>query len=89
MHIVVAAYELAPTQSILGSFGIFFTEHGFRLGSCGGRFSGHRIGTAEVESALVSHPQCAEAAVVGFDHEVDHFSWVVVIVETSLFSSFW
>lgn len=32
--------------------------------------SGHRIGTAEVESALVSHPQCAEAAVVGFDHEV-------------------
>ncbi|CAI0555760.1 unnamed protein product [Linum tenue] len=26
--------------------------------------SGHRIGTAEVESALVSHPQCAEAAVV-------------------------
>lgn len=32
--------------------------------------SGHRIGTAEVESALVSHPQCAEAAVVGVDHEV-------------------
>ncbi|THU49714.1 hypothetical protein C4D60_Mb06t12460 [Musa balbisiana] len=32
--------------------------------------SGHRIGTAEVESALVSHPHCAEAAVVGVDHEV-------------------
>lgn len=32
--------------------------------------SGHRIGTAEVESALVSHSQCAEAAVVGFEHEV-------------------
>ncbi|VAH32106.1 unnamed protein product [Triticum turgidum subsp. durum] len=32
--------------------------------------SGHRIGTAEVESALVSHPKCAEAAVVGIDHEV-------------------
>ncbi|KAL8544239.1 hypothetical protein ACS0TY_004684 [Phlomoides rotata] len=32
--------------------------------------SGHRIGTAEVESALVSHPQCAEAAVVGVEHEV-------------------
>lgn len=32
--------------------------------------SGHRIGTAEVESALVSHPQCAEAAVVGIEHEV-------------------
>nr|AFD33359.1 acyl-activating enzyme 15 [Cannabis sativa] len=32
--------------------------------------SGHRIGTAEVESALVSHPKCAEAAVVGIEHEV-------------------
>ncbi|CAH2079568.1 unnamed protein product, partial [Thlaspi arvense] len=32
--------------------------------------SGHRIGTAEVESALASHPQCAEAAVVGVEHEV-------------------
>ncbi|XP_011033712.1 PREDICTED: acetyl-coenzyme A synthetase, chloroplastic/glyoxysomal isoform X2 [Populus euphratica] len=32
--------------------------------------SGHRIGTAEVESALVSHPKCAEAAVVGVEHEV-------------------
>ena len=30
----------------------------------------HRIGTAEVESALVSHELCAEAAVVGFDHTV-------------------
>ncbi|MBC8477797.1 MAG: acetate--CoA ligase, partial [Dehalococcoidia bacterium] len=32
--------------------------------------SGHRIGTAEVESALVSHSQVAEAAVVGMPHEV-------------------
>lgn len=32
--------------------------------------SGHRIGTAEVESALVKHPSVAEAAVVGFPHEV-------------------
>lgn len=32
--------------------------------------SGHRIGTAEVESALVSHESVAEAAVVGFPHEV-------------------
>lgn len=32
--------------------------------------SGHRMGTAEVESALVSHPGCAEAAVVGFPHDV-------------------
>jgi len=30
--------------------------------------SGHRLGTAEVESALVSHPAVAEAAVVGFPH---------------------
>ena len=32
--------------------------------------SGHRMGTAEVESALVLHSQVAEAAVVGFPHEV-------------------
>ncbi len=32
--------------------------------------SGHRIGTAEVESALVSHPSVAEAAVIGIPHEV-------------------
>ncbi|UZW60458.1 acetate--CoA ligase [Lysobacter enzymogenes] len=32
--------------------------------------SGHRIGTAEVESALVLHPKVAEAAVVGFPHEL-------------------
>ncbi|MEE9297387.1 MAG: acetate--CoA ligase [Phycisphaerae bacterium] len=32
--------------------------------------SGHRIGTAEVESALVSHPAVAEAAVVGIPHEI-------------------
>ena len=32
--------------------------------------SGHRLGTAEVESALVSHPSVAEAAVVPFPHEV-------------------
>jgi acetyl-CoA synthetase len=32
--------------------------------------SGHRIGTAEVESALVSHPKVAEAAVVGMPHDL-------------------
>src|SRR5690606_20112542 len=32
--------------------------------------SGHRLGTAEVESALVSHPAVAEAAVVGVPHEI-------------------
>jgi acetyl-CoA synthetase len=32
--------------------------------------SGHRLGTAEVESALVTHPACAEAAVVGYPHDI-------------------
>jgi len=32
--------------------------------------SGHRLGTAEVESALVAHPQVAEAAVVGYPHDI-------------------
>jgi acetyl-CoA synthetase len=32
--------------------------------------SGHRLGTAEIESALVLHPMVAEAAVVGFPHDI-------------------
>ena len=32
--------------------------------------SGHRLGTAEIESALVLHPKIAEAAVVGFEHPI-------------------
>jgi acetyl-CoA synthetase len=32
--------------------------------------SGHRLGTAEIESALVSHPKVAEAAVVGMPHDI-------------------
>ena len=32
--------------------------------------SGHRMGTAEVESALVSHPLVAESAVVGYPHDI-------------------
>ncbi|MFT4885835.1 MAG: acetyl-CoA synthetase [Pseudohongiellaceae bacterium] len=32
--------------------------------------SGHRLGTAEIESALVLHPNVAEAAVVGYPHEI-------------------
>jgi acetyl-CoA synthetase len=32
--------------------------------------AGHRLGTAEIESALVAHPKVAEAAVVGFPHEI-------------------
>ena len=45
--------------------------------------SGHRIGTAEVESALVSHPAVAEAAVVGFPHDVkgeDLYAYVILKV---------
>ena len=43
--------------------------------------SGHRIGTAEVESALVSHPYVAEAAVVGFPHDIkgeDLYAYVIL-----------
>jgi acetyl-CoA synthetase len=32
--------------------------------------AGHRLGTAEVESALVAHPKCSEAAVVGYPHPI-------------------
>lgn len=52
--------------------------------------SGHRIGTAEVESALVSHPQCAEAAVVGVEHEVVLYIMLmslVYIINCPLFST--
>jgi acetyl-CoA synthetase len=61
--------------------GLYFTGDGCRRDADGyywitGRVddvinvSGHRIGTAEVESSLVSHPLVAEAAVVGFPHEI-------------------
>ncbi len=61
--------------------GCYFTGDGARVDQDGyywllGRVddvinvSGHRMGTAEVESALVSHPLVAEAAVVGFPHEI-------------------
>lgn len=43
--------------------------------------SGHRIGTAEVESAIVSHPAVAEAAVVGYPHEIkgeDLYAFVIL-----------
>ncbi len=61
--------------------GVYFTGDGARVDSDGyywllGRVddvinvSGHRMGTAEVESALVSHDAVSEAAVVGFPHPV-------------------
>ncbi|HGJ66171.1 TPA: acetate--CoA ligase [bacterium] len=60
---------------------LYFTGDGCRLDEDGdywlmGRIddvvnvSGHRIGTAEVESALVSHPKVAEAAVVAMPHDI-------------------
>jgi acetyl-CoA synthetase len=42
--------------------------------------SGHRLGTAEIESALVSHPAIAEAAVVGIPHELKGQSIYAYIV---------
>ena len=61
--------------------GYYFTGDGCRIDEDGdywllGRVddvinvSGHRMGTAEVESALVSHPAVSEAAVVGFPHNI-------------------
>ncbi|HSC15071.1 MAG TPA: acetate--CoA ligase [Gammaproteobacteria bacterium] len=61
--------------------GMYFTGDGARRDEDGyywitGRVddvinvSGHRLGTAEVESALVGHPKVAEAAVVGFPHDL-------------------
>ena len=61
--------------------GMYFTGDGARRDADGyywitGRVddvinvAGHRLGTAEIESALVAHPQVAEAAVVGFPHEI-------------------
>jgi acetyl-CoA synthetase len=34
------------------------------------KVSGHRLGTAEIEGALVSHASVAEAAVVGYPHDI-------------------
>jgi len=61
--------------------GVYNTGDGARLDEDGyywlmGRIddvinvSGHRLGTAEIESALVSHPKVAEAAVVGVSHDI-------------------
>jgi len=61
--------------------GFYFTSDGARRDADGyywitGRLddvinvSGHRLGTVEVEAALASHPSVAEAAVVGFPHEI-------------------
>ena len=69
-------------QTYFATFkGLYFTGDGARRDADGyywitGRVddvinvSGHRMGTAEVESALVAHPKVAEAAVVGFPHDL-------------------
>ncbi len=69
-------------QTYFSTFpGTYFTGDGARRDADGyywitGRVddvinvSGHRMGTAEVESALVAHPKVAEAAVVGMPHEL-------------------
>ena len=47
--------------------------------------SGHRMGTAEVESALVAHPKVAEAAVVGYPHDIKGQSiYAYVTVKTGV-----
>jgi acetyl-CoA synthetase len=61
--------------------GLYFTGDGVRRDEDGfywltGRVddvinvAGHRLGTAEIESALVAHPKVAEAAVVGYPHDL-------------------
>jgi acetyl-CoA synthetase len=48
--------------------------------------SGHRMGTAEVESALVAHPHVAEAAVVGYPHDIKGqgiYAYVTLIADTN------
>jgi acetyl-CoA synthetase len=45
--------------------------------------SGHRLGTAEIESALVAHESVAEAAVVGFPHEIKGTGIYAYVVPTS------
>jgi len=69
-------------QTYFATFdGVYFTGDGARRDEDGywwitGRMddvlnvSGHRMGTAEIESALVAHPAVSEAAVVGYPHDV-------------------
>lgn len=44
--------------------------------------SGHRLGTAEIESALVAHPSVAEAAVVGYPHDIKGQGIYVYVLPT-------
>jgi acetyl-CoA synthetase len=81
MRTVYGQHERFKETYFTRSPGLYFTGDGCRRDEDGyywitGRIddvinvSGHRLGTAEVESALVSHAAVAEAAVVGFPHEI-------------------
>jgi acetyl-CoA synthetase len=82
-------------QTYFSSFaGLYFTGDGARKDEDGfywltGRVddvinvAGHRLGTAEIESALVAHPKVAEAAVVGYPHDIKGqgiYAYVTLIV---------
>jgi acetyl-CoA synthetase len=82
--------------------GLYFTGDGCRRDEDGyywitGRIddvlnvSGHRLGTAEIESALMLHPEVAEAAVVGVPHDIKGvgiYAYVILYKELSPDSEF-
>ncbi|MEK6798843.1 MAG: acetate--CoA ligase [Planctomycetota bacterium] len=81
MRTVYGQHERFKETYFTRCSGLYFTGDGCRRDEDGyywitGRIddvinvSGHRLGTAEVESALVSHLAVAEAAVVGYPHEI-------------------
>jgi acetyl-CoA synthetase len=81
MRTVYGDPERFKTQYFIQYPGLYFTGDGARRDEDGyfflmGRIddvlnvSGHRLGTAEIESALVAHEAVAESAVVGFPHDV-------------------
>ncbi|MFQ5590858.1 MAG: acetate--CoA ligase [Phycisphaerae bacterium] len=81
MRTVYGQHERFKETYFTSHKGLYFTGDGCRRDEDGyywitGRVddvinvSGHRMGTAEVESALVSHPKVAESAVVGFPHPI-------------------
>ena len=83
-------FKKAYYSEFPGKPGVYFTGDGARQDKDGyfwivGRIddvlnvSGHRIGTAEIESALVSHPAVAEAAAVGRPDELKGHSLVVFV----------
>jgi len=87
-------------KTYFGRFpGLYDTEDGARRDADGyywitGRIddvlnvSGHRMGTAELESALATHPSVAEASVVGFPHEIKGQGiYAYVVLKTGLVAS--